>query len=70
MSEDIYISVKPIVVPRKPFYGRYFYYGGKKYLFTHMHPHKAAYWSDDVVVRSGNHSEYGAWIPTEKLTPA
>lgn len=68
MPEDI--SVRQIIVPKKPFFGRYYYYGGKKYLFTHMHPYEQKYWCDDIKVNSGNHTEYGAWIPTEKLTPA
>ena len=59
-----------IIVPRPPFVGRYFYYNGKKYLFTHRHPKEQKYWSDEIKVTSGNHYDYGAWIPTDKLTPA
>ena len=46
-----------IVVKRPPFTGRYYVYNGKKYLFTHRHPYKQEFWSDDI----------GRWIPTEKL---
>lgn len=46
-------------IPRPPFIGRYYIYNGKKYLFTHRHPKRQAYWSDDV----------GFWVDTDKLKP-
>lgn len=49
--------VGTIIVPRPPFIGRYYYYNGKKYLFTHRHPYEQKYWSDDL----------GMWVPTDKL---
>lgn len=56
-----------IVVKKPLFAGRYYMYGGKRYLFTHRHPYKQEFWSDDIPVMSGNHKTYGAWISTEKL---
>lgn len=56
-----------LAMKRPPFAGRYYIYNGKKYLFTHRHPYKQEYWSDEVQIMSGNHKVYGAWIPTEKL---
>lgn len=49
----------PYVVKRPPFAGRYFVWqkDGKTYLFTHRHPHQAAYWSDQI----------GDWVPTDEL---
>ena len=55
-------------IPRPPFIGRYYIYAGKKYLFTHRHPHKQAYWSDDVP-DPYNSRMTGAWIDTDKLKP-
>lgn len=43
---------------KPPFIGRYYLYNNKKYLFTHRHPKRQAYWCE----------EYG-WVPTEKLKP-
>lgn len=68
MSSEV-IATKSVVVQRPPFAGRYYIYDGKKYLFTHRHPYKQEYWSDDVPTISGNHKVCGAWIPTEKLKP-
>jgi hypothetical protein len=59
-------TVNPLVLKKPPFAGRYYIYNGKKYLFTHRHPYKQEFWSDDVKV--GDH--YGAWIATDKLKPA
>ncbi|MBP5593938.1 MAG: hypothetical protein J6Y02_01055 [Pseudobutyrivibrio sp.] len=61
------VATSPYVMKRPPFAGRYYIFGGKKYLFTHRHPYEQKYWSDDVRDGSGN---FGAWIPTEKLKPA
>lgn len=49
-------------IERPPFVGRYYIWqkDGKKYLFTHRHPHQAAYWSEEV----------GLWVPTDELKPA
>ena len=55
-------------IPRPPFIGRYFIYAGKKYLFTHRHPKRQAYWSDDVP-DPHNSRMTGAWIDTDKLEP-
>lgn len=66
MSEATILT--PIIVKRPPFAGRYYVYGGKKYLFTHRHPYKQEYWSDDVPANGGKH--FGAWIPTDKLKEA
>ena len=55
------------IVKRPLFVGRYYIYGGKKYLFTHRHPYKQEYWSDDVPDPKYS-KHYGAWIPTDKLT--
>ena len=61
------VAVNTILVKRPLFIGRYYIYGGKKYLFTHRHPYKQEYWSDDVPdPKYPKH--YGAWISTEKLT--
>lgn len=51
--------VGPIIVKRPPFSGRYYIYGGKKYLFTHRHPYEQMYWSDET-----------GWVPTDKLKEA
>lgn len=51
--------VGPIIVKRPPFAGRYYIYGGKKYLFTHRHPREQMYWSDET-----------GWVPTDKLREA
>lgn len=69
MDNNYDIVVNPTMVNRPPFAGRYFMYAGKRYLFTHRHPYKQEYWSDDVPVSSGRHTTHGAWIPTDKLTP-
>ena len=65
-KNETIVLVNPFVVPRPPFVGRYYKYGDKKYLFTHRHPTKQMYWSDDIPVSNGRS---GMWIPTEKLTP-
>ena len=57
-ESEHYVGGK-IVVKRPPFAGRYYIYGGKKYLFTHRHPYEQWYWSDDT-----------GWIPTDKLKEA
>lgn len=62
MSEELTTSY---ILKRPPFAGRYYIYAGKKYLFTHRHPYKQEYWSDDVPATDGK--RYGAWIPTDKL---
>lgn len=67
-KNETVVPANPFVVSRPPFVGRYYKYGDKKYLFTHRHPKKQAYWSDDVPSPSQPRT-YGAWIPTDKLTP-
>ena len=63
------VTVSPYVVKRPPFVGRYYKYGGKKYLFTHRHPKRQEYWSDDVPDPADTR-RHGAWISTDKLDPA
>ena len=68
LPENFEAEIQPTMVKKPPFAGRFYMYGGKKYLFTHRHPYEQKYWSDDVPDPKYP-KQSGAWIPTEALRP-
>ncbi len=53
-------------------YGRYGYYDGKTYYFTHRNPKNGNVWSDEIPVREFNERgkvviRYGTWVESDKV---
>lgn len=53
-------------------HGRYGYYGGKPYYFTHRNPKNGDVWSDEIPVREYNERgkvviRYGTWVASDKV---